>query len=730
MRLLHVESLELHEFFDADIPPYAILSHTWEAGEPTFQDFQVGVAQHKAGYTKVLYAAKWALQDGLSFVWIDTICIDKANSTELFEAINSMYQWYTDSQVCFGYLADVVTQEDIPKSRWFTRGWTLQELLAPAHMIFFNKEWRLLGKKSRKVDGGDFNNLLLQGAGIAPQHVHVLDFFRADDWTIAERMSWASRRSTTRREDLAYCLLGIFAINMPLLYGEGDRAFLRLQEEIMRVSDDQSLFAWRDPDAHPQSPSGLLARSPSLFRNCLGFGEVDWKLRETGRSKSREPYRMTNQGIHITLPIIKGRRGFYALLGYGPINSRPGIVVKHIIQNEFARTFAGLIFSPAEVADEISSLRAWFTVPRAINVRQRLPIQRAENQVAVRRFWVDYSQLTFAGITLKDVQPPPSWNPKTGVVQPQPTVKFTFDGPNDWLGDVRFSMIVTQDGEFFLAPVFEEGSKPQATSSRSQLSSILPRFVMRPSRIHVSDRGPHRTIHLSMSLSRYPWRTLVLDIMAELKPCSSLTESGSKKPGQAEFPDTIILSTTQPWSRGWRSVVLACSKYMLLLYMILLFPRQAYRIFCASIKYILLVYERTQFIISQLELRLQGLAWEVLCGFFAMMWVGASIEHGSFPLQSLSLRRQRSSKLDKFPFSWEILQMTSIWLVALPIFTVLIWDSLFWTLLALYYIVPLQIQLLNLYVPPERQIPHLAFFLGLLFTYYWGLRGSELGSSS
>jgi hypothetical protein len=173
------------------------------------------------------------------FLTYTSCCIDKTSSAELSEAINSMFRWYSRSKVCYAYLTDVSYDgfdDSLPKSRWFTRGWTLQELLAPSSVVFYSAEWTRIG---------DSEVLISVLRNVTRIDEGILSRTKSLDWvSVAEKMSWAATRETTRVEDMAYCLLGIFDINMPLLYGEGGRAFQRLQEEILRNSQDQSLFAW------------------------------------------------------------------------------------------------------------------------------------------------------------------------------------------------------------------------------------------------------------------------------------------------------------------------------------------------------------------------------------------------------------------------------------------------------------------------------------------------------
>src|SRR5580700_5948612 len=263
MRLLNTTKRKLEEFGGDKIPIYAILSHTWGESEITFQDIQGDNAEKKVEYEKIRNTCNMAAAHGFDYVWIDTCCIDKTSSAELSEAINSMYRWYQDSGVCYAYLADVppnavdhrtgAISPEFSKSRWFTRGWTLQELIAPSTVIFLDQKWQEIGTKS---------SLQRMISKITKIPTEILLGADLEGASVAQRMSWASKRKTTRVEDLAYCLMGMFGINMPLLYGEGERAFTRLQEEIIKVSDDYSLFAWKF-----ENHSGLLATSPSAFLN-------------------------------------------------------------------------------------------------------------------------------------------------------------------------------------------------------------------------------------------------------------------------------------------------------------------------------------------------------------------------------------------------------------------------------------------------------------------------------
>lgn len=220
---------------DQDIPPYAILSHTWGKDEVTFRDLIDGTASTKAGYRKLNFCAKQAKLDDLHFFWIDTCCIDKSSSEELLEAINSMFRWYRNSAKCYAYLEDVSMEESaqnrsaFQKSRWFTRGWTLQELLAPEIVDFFSAEGEPLGSKS---------SLVQELAKVTRVPARALQGEALSHFSVGQRLKWADGRETTREEDMAYSLLGIFDIQMPLFYSEGRaKAFKRLHREILNSQE-------------------------------------------------------------------------------------------------------------------------------------------------------------------------------------------------------------------------------------------------------------------------------------------------------------------------------------------------------------------------------------------------------------------------------------------------------------------------------------------------------------
>ncbi|KAI5986980.1 heterokaryon incompatibility protein-domain-containing protein, partial [Pisolithus orientalis] len=238
---------------------YAILSHRWGdevgyeemTGLMKMEEHKRDKVRQRSGYQKIIKSCKQAVKDGHEWLWIDTCCIDKRSSSELSEAINSMYQWYQNAQVCYAYLSDV---DELPRPtkpyhirsfrerngwlgpEWFTRGWTLQELIAPRELEFFNKEWVPIGNKRHLA-------VVLEDITGIPREV-LRDGLSTQRLSVAQIMSWAAHRKTERVEDRAYSLMGMFGVNMPMLYGEGEKAFQRLQLKIIRRSSDQSIFAW------------------------------------------------------------------------------------------------------------------------------------------------------------------------------------------------------------------------------------------------------------------------------------------------------------------------------------------------------------------------------------------------------------------------------------------------------------------------------------------------------
>ncbi|KAL8659877.1 MAG: hypothetical protein Q9202_006922 [Teloschistes flavicans] len=283
MHLIDTSTLTIHEFNEVNIPAYAILSHTWGEEEISFQNFEKPSSRTLTGYIKITRCCEIARSDGWQYVWVDTCCIDKTSSAELSEAINSMYRWYKEAQVCYVYMVDLtgMRKNDFMASRWFQRGWTLQELLAPDIVIFYDSNWEEVGTKS------SLEKFVSHATRIAREHLAHPTLA-----SVAAKMSWAASRKTTRAEDIAYCLMGLFDVNMPLLYGEGQKAFQRLQEMILQKTCDESIFAFNDPFAFSIGP---FAQSPDAFAES---GDI------SPRSFSRlyrRPTVMTNMGLEIEI---------------------------------------------------------------------------------------------------------------------------------------------------------------------------------------------------------------------------------------------------------------------------------------------------------------------------------------------------------------------------------------------------------------------------------------------
>ncbi|KAI1344331.1 HET-domain-containing protein [Xylariaceae sp. FL0016] len=326
MRLLNTQTLKLSEFNGDTAPPYAILSHTWVEGQEvgfhdsvelkpsatTTSEDNNDNNNSKTGFRKVQGACRKARDNDIGWIWIDTVCIDKTSSAELTEAINSMYHWYKRSKICYAFLCDVPaldTGDQDPlslfrQSRWWRWGWTLQELIAPPQVVFYSNSWDRIGDRSTSLA-----EVISFITGIeTPVFLGEVDLHQV---SVARRMSWAATRMTSRVEDVAYCLLGIFDVNMPLLYGEGPKAFMRLQEEIIKTSSDQTVFCWsRGSGRVPLDWTSVLAPSPAAFLHSGDYVAIDaWDF--------PMPYSMTNLGLSIHLPVIYTLTQLFVVLDAG-----------------------------------------------------------------------------------------------------------------------------------------------------------------------------------------------------------------------------------------------------------------------------------------------------------------------------------------------------------------------------------------------------------------------------
>jgi hypothetical protein len=231
LRIIGSRNFSLATFYKDDIPPYAILSHTWglDGDEVSYEDLRHGSnISSKPGFEKLNFCIGQAQRDGLQYCWVDTCCINKQSDQELTEAINSMFRWYQRAAKCYVFLTDHIASggwQHFGQSRWFTRGWTLQELLAPQQVDFYDAYGHYLGNKTTLASWINHITRIPPSALSGDQPLQT--------FSVQDRLSWATHRKTKREEDGAYSLLGIFGCSMPLIYGEGKKnAYYRLLQEV------------------------------------------------------------------------------------------------------------------------------------------------------------------------------------------------------------------------------------------------------------------------------------------------------------------------------------------------------------------------------------------------------------------------------------------------------------------------------------------------------------------
>ena len=405
------------EFGDDEATKYAILSHRWI--DPTEVDYEEMIdlakmnkkesdeIRGRLGYKKLLDTCQQAKKDGYKWVWVDTCCVDKRSSAELSEAINSMYRWYENSKICYAYLHDVrgsslPTASDesrYPKSNgwpeWFSRGWTLQEMIAPRNLRFFNKDWQVIGDKISLAR-------TLSYITNVPQHT-LTEGLSCHRPCVAQIMSWAANRTTTRVEDRAYSLMGLLNVNMPMLYGEGKKAFHRLQLEIIRTSNDQSIFAWGRNDGQTGS---ILAEDPRFFKDCssmvlMGHDDLLESLKEYISSEELPSidrdhfgvFPITNRGIQIWILLRAYRDSDSVFKAWLPCRynaSGPPVTINLTLQNFNYYRYSSLVWQ----------------LPTEGNIQFRkvhLRYQDAYHDVA---FEIDDSAITASGFVGRNEYPP------------------------------------------------------------------------------------------------------------------------------------------------------------------------------------------------------------------------------------------------------------------------------------------------------------------------------------
>jgi ankyrin repeat protein len=409
MRLINVKTKKLSQFPDDGVPPYAILSHTWGDEEVTFIDVEQGEVDKKSlGSIKFHGCRRLASLDGIEHVWIDTCCINKTDSVELSEAINSMFQWYQGATRCYAYLHDVPAGDNpraagskFRTSRWFQRGWTLQELLAPRELRFYDSEWQYLGSK------GELCSVVQDITGVPRRF--LLGIAKLHSASVAQRMSWAAKRETTKREDLAYCLQGIFDVKMSPIYGEGsEQAFLRLQEQIIKNCRDDSILAWSLDTQETSSsrtmkamPGRILAATPSDFANSGNIICREEKLLE-----------FASGSLRIEIPLISHSLGnMLGLLNCGPENE-PGQVVGIPLARTALKSREEY-FKPSHWACVLYQTPTSDTLAQVIHIRNNN--QTIQSTVEDQQYWC-YEAFAELGLDLISVEPQSVWDKERALI--------------------------------------------------------------------------------------------------------------------------------------------------------------------------------------------------------------------------------------------------------------------------------------------------------------------------
>ncbi|KAI0397992.1 hypothetical protein F5Y17DRAFT_454573 [Xylariaceae sp. FL0594] len=520
MRLINVKTLKPEEFIGDSLPKYAILSHTWadDSEELTLRDVERGnLDKPGIGSAKLKGSCREAEKDGLDYIWIDTCCIDKADLVELSEAINSMFRWYQHASICYAYLSDVPDHDTNPQksgskfrmSRWFQRGWTLQELLAPKNIRFYNSAWAYLGTK------GALRTVISKTTGIPLQILLGISDLRSA--SVAQRMAWASGRETKRKEDMAYCLLGIFGVTMPMIYGEGgEQAFFRLQDQIMKTTRDDSILAWdlddvEGPQANDDSNQiiggRILAASPSCFANSRHI------LCREQSSSSLSSLELSggHLRLHLSLltPSVDGKA--IGLLNCGPEND-PHLVVG-----------IPLVIPAPGVADEYVRPVEWHAAlqPKtASNGATRLVYIRNDGQSRSpsdvrRQYWL-YDTLADLDLELTDVSPRCCWD------KDRDMIISTTTAPNSPPGPIlaRFRQNNAETPDFVMLLEFKQedaSTEPQCLVmicprhfSLQQLSEKFPNLAQRAFGREGASNG---LLHLRVTMEVDTWQ-----LMFTLKP--------------------------------------------------------------------------------------------------------------------------------------------------------------------------------------------------------------------
>ncbi|KAE9363931.1 HET-domain-containing protein [Stipitochalara longipes BDJ] len=462
MWLLNTASLALEPVENLDGCTYAVLSHTWQRGEVTFQEIaDLEQARVKPGFSKIKRTCELAHERGINYAWVDTCCIDKSSSAELTEAINSMFRWYKNSAVCFVFLCDLPALDDsstmndyFPRCRWFGRGWTLQELIAPNNIEFYDQGWNSRGNKV---------SLQLWLSEITGIDREVLRNSNAlSTVSVARRMSWAAMRATSRLEDRAYCLFGIFDVHLPLIYGEGLNSFTRLQEAIAQDNNDLSLFAWTS-NRNDQEYRGVFARSPIDFKRC---GSVQ---RIKDLAVQRTEFSMTNKGFHITAALSKSEGDFLLNLQCVDSSIQQAEGADGIIAIRIIRTAHGYVRHGSDrlVIVSRSDLQLWnpvhVDIPKNISFTES---QLIKTRLA-HRFVFEFDNKSSFSCTITK-WPRHLWDPHTN--------SFLTDGYENFTGLLKIDITGSQDDPRLKQP-----------QNNSRASSPIPSIYKSSQEENVSD---------------------------------------------------------------------------------------------------------------------------------------------------------------------------------------------------------------------------------------------------
>lgn len=303
---------------------FAVFSHRWGNGEPSFNDLpskRLQVSRRTTpsgpGYQKLLKFCEKARTDyGCEYVWADTCCINKESSAELEEAILSMGVWYSEAGVCIVHLGNSTTLEDFMEEPWFTRGWTLEELLLPRKIRFYGKNWSPIcpvaaegrreeratkdSRDEQRVNDKENESVVTAIAKVTSIPEADIRNFVPSCTRVSEKMRWAAQRTTSRIEDMAYSLLGLFDVSMPIAYGDGARAFYKLMSTIAEQCTEPDFFAWA---GKPSRWSLALPSSPQ----CYGL-----KVTQSGHVTAATPlsalgdptYELTKLGLRTRLVLV------------------------------------------------------------------------------------------------------------------------------------------------------------------------------------------------------------------------------------------------------------------------------------------------------------------------------------------------------------------------------------------------------------------------------------------